>query len=149
MGILAKEIAPSTLESFTVEEIEEIRAEARAAIDAQIKSQRRTELLAAFRREELGKVDPTEEVVDLQVDVPGFAVQGITIDGVQFGQGKMLRVTRRQDASLREIMYRAWQHEIATGRANHKGYHMPVAPAPSNPHIGPATVINDRYFARA
>ena len=112
-------------------------------MDDQIKAQKKAELLKQYTREEKAKSDPNEELVTFTVDVPGFA-RALVIDGVEYQQGQIRTVTRKQYDSMRDIMANAWQHEHSIGGEGNRAFYQ----RPKNESVGPGTVVNTRKFAR-
>lgn len=141
-----KELPASVDVEFTDDELAAIRKEARKQIGDQVKAQKKAALLAQYKKEELGKVDPREELVDVTIDVPGFA-QFICIDGTKYQQGETRQFTRKQAETIRDITANAWKHEKSVGDANSRQYRPPQM-ADSGARVGSNTVINSRYFAR-
>ena len=75
-------------------------------------------------RDEKVKANPDEEIVEVMIDVPGFADR-ITVDGVVFLHGSTYKVSVAKQRSLAEQMSNAWRHEEMTGGANRQEYHKP------------------------
>ena len=132
---------------FTQEEIDVLRAKAKKQIDDQIKKQKEEALLAQFVEEAKRAHDPSEEIVSVQIDVPGFA-KDIRIDGVVYQQGEIREFTVKQAASIRDIMGNMWKHESTVGQANASQYRPVSNHGAGNTTIGPNTVVNTRHFAR-
>ena len=134
---------------LTQAEDDAIRAEARKLIDDQIKAQKKAELLKLYTKEERARVDPSEQIVTLQIDVPGFA-SFVMVDGVQYQQGEIREFTAKQAASIRDIMGRAWEHEGTSGSANSGAYRRPKTDYdPAGGMVsGKGAVVNTRHFAR-
>ena len=94
-------------------------------------------------REENSRIDPNEELVEYTIDLPGYASE-IRVDGVQYIQGETYKFTRRQLASMQEIVQNSWKHEKAVGGANANEYRRP-----RNVAISPNTAIPySGHFAR-
>ncbi|HEY1858664.1 hypothetical protein [Acidocella sp.] len=64
--------------------------------------------------------DPGGEMVTIQIDLAPYAsfgttngkgLPGMSLDGRRFWQGQIVTVKRRVADSIRDIMYRTWQHE--------------------------------------
>jgi hypothetical protein len=112
------------LELLSEEERTAINKEAQALVKEQAAKVARKLYLDQCVREAKAKADPNEEMVDVQVDIPGFADR-IVIDGVVYWQGTTSRVTASQKRAIDEIMCNAWKHERQTGGANASEYHKP------------------------
>ena len=119
-----KPLPPAQLELLSEEERAAIHKEAQALVKEQAAKVARKLYLEQCVREAKAKADPNEEMVDVQIDVPGFADR-IVIDGVVFMQGTTPRVTASQKRAIDEIQCNAWKHERATGGANDIEYHKP------------------------
>lgn len=112
---------------FTAEEIEKIRADAKAAVQAEIRKAEMKRLMAEFEDEEraaagLGpkKGAPIEDGLkySVTVNLPPFADK-INLDNRAYFQGHTYQVGRLVMASLIDQMQLSWQHEDQTlGRFN-------------------------------
>jgi len=126
----------ANLDLLTDKEIEDTRVRAAAKVREKLKKAAQDELLARLEQEELAKLDPAEEMVDVLIDVAGFANR-ITINGVDYMHGEIRTVPRRLALCMQEIMQNTHRHEKAIGDANRDAYKRPG----SYVVIGPNGVI--------
>lgn len=119
-----------TRDMFSIDEISDIFAQQKLKADAEKKAARKkalTEkalhgarieagLVPTSSRDERERQDRMAEMVTLRIDLPdeGAGVhgqKGIYIDQMIYVDGVTYTVPRANADTLREIMYRAWQHE--------------------------------------
>ena len=131
------------IELLSDAEVTALRNEAKAKVGEDAKKAARKAALEAMIREENSRIDPNEELVEYTIDLPGYASE-IRVDGVQYIQGETYKFTRRQLASMQEIVQNSWKHEKAVGGANANEYRRP-----RNVAISPNTAIAySGHFAR-
>ena len=109
---------------FTQDELNKIAAEAEADVKAERKEETRAELLKRHKVLAKRQVDPNEELISVQIDVPGFADR-IVLDGYPYFHGQTVDVPRRVYNTLVDIMQSAHRHEASTGNANRDQYRKP------------------------
>ncbi|MDD5305289.1 MAG: hypothetical protein PHS14_19505 [Elusimicrobia bacterium] len=116
--------APSQSE-FTEAELEALREKARVEVADQRKKAQARELLEQFKEEELARLEPTLEMVEVLIDVPGYT-NYIMVDGRIMNQGEIVTVPAHTAAAIREIVQNAWRHERSNGGAHMKAYMPPT-----------------------
>ena len=109
---------------FTEAELAEIRKQAAEQIQASRRKDKARELLEQFKEEEMARLEPSLEMTDVLIDVPGYT-QYIMVDGRILKQGEIVTVPRQQADSIREIVQSAWRHERSNGGAHMKAYMPP------------------------
>jgi hypothetical protein len=78
-------------------------------LEAQI---REASAVLKFKKDVKPEVKPVEvEYEDIVIDLPPHSSH-LLIDGRQYQQGASYKVTKAQSASMRDIMARAWAHEL-------------------------------------
>lgn len=93
-----------------------IREEARRGATKERKDQLKKMLMEQYLREERCKLDPEQEEVLLNIELPPFADR-IMLDGVIFMHGREYPMSRRKANSINEVMEMAWRHDdVAFGR---------------------------------
>jgi hypothetical protein len=112
------------------EDVEKIRLDVQAQVleerKKQAKDALRQKLLAEERRTQL----PDEDLIELQMNLPGHMDrivldQGHYPNGGVYHHGQTYKVDANKYATLQEIINRAWAHEESTGIPNHRTYRRP------------------------
>jgi hypothetical protein len=111
-------------ELFTAAEKAEIKRQAEEQLASERKKAAAKELLAKYKEEAIAASEPEQALYDVMIDVPGYT-KNIMVDGRCLMQGTIVRVTKLEADSLREIMANAWRHERANGGAFMKEYMPP------------------------
>lgn len=103
-------------------------AELEALANDEVLEERKDVARKAFLRDAIKKAKhrhiPAEKLMSIQIDLPGHADR-IMIDGTVFLHGGIYEVPQTQYDTLRDIVYRAWQHEHEVGGANANLYRKP------------------------
>ena len=118
---------PLTLQNateFTPEEIEKYRKEAEHSVAVRLRAEAAKVLIEKLEREALSRGDPNEEMVEILIDVPGFADR-ITIDGVMYMHNTIATVPEKRAGAMRDIMDKAWRHEREYREPNRETYVRP------------------------
>ena len=98
---------------LTPEEIEEIRAEARATVAKEVKKQKEKAYLEQFLKEERQTFVPEKRLVPIFLQLPGFT-NYIMLDGVQFFHDHVYHVEPGVAQVLAEQVARGHAHEQQT-----------------------------------
>ena len=106
---------------ITEAERESIRDEAKKQAEDEKKKYHREQLFAAYRLEELGKLDPQEELVWITIDVhPGCTINrmeetGISFNGVHYINGRSYPMPRSRAQLLQYQMFVTNRNERLLG----------------------------------
>lgn len=119
----------------------QLRAEARAAVDAEQKALTREQLLRQYIAEERRKRDPQEEMKYITLDLAGHSDR-IMLDGIMYMHGIKYAVPKSKFDTLREIVARGWKHEDEVGGANRDQYQRPRDTHIRNNGYGEGIVTN-------
>lgn len=86
---------------------------------------RKEKAMVAFQakaiREIEQQLEPTQQVQDVHVDLPGHSYR-IALDGICYYHGVIYPVPTTVAQTLKDIMGRAWEHEHEIGGANSDEY---------------------------
>ena len=124
---------------FSPEEIEKYRKEAEHNVAVRLRADAAKLLVERLEREALSKGDPNEEMVEILIDVPGFADR-ITINGTAYLHNTIYTVPARLAADMRAQMHcsvGSWAHEKAYREPNRETYVRPRYRAFDNGAIAP------------
>lgn len=119
--------------SLSEAEMEELRLEAKAKVQAEQKKSLKAAFLAKVLEEERTKYKPGRQIVNFTLDLPGHADR-IILDGKHFFHGVTYKITEDVYRSMMDIQARAWEHENEIGGANRDLY---KGRAPINKIVGP------------
>jgi hypothetical protein len=120
--------------TLTDDEKQLILRKAEDHVVAETKRQQEELFLDVAIRHERRKFKPSEQFIDVLIDLPGHA-QRLLIDGVEYSHGYTYRVPMSMARSMWEQMQRCWNHENEIGGANRNWYR-----SPRNISIGPQHV---------
>src|ERR1700752_1395693 len=114
-------VTPVDKSLVTADEHARLLKEAKAAIEAERHAAAEEAVRKEYMAQERAKFDPTEEMVQLTIDIPAFDNR-ILVDGVPHYHGEVVKVTRKAADSLREQMGRMWELEKTSGNPNLSQY---------------------------
>src|SRR5262249_13481317 len=106
------------------DEKEEIRIRARAAAAKENKKKAEDAYYKQVLEEERRAFEPDMELVQVVIDLPGFA-NWILLDNRVYHQGMVYDVPQVVFSTIVEQMSRAWAHEDEIGNPNRKFYVKP------------------------
>ncbi len=115
---------PADTSLLSDQELLEIELQAQKEYEAEIKEQ----TIAAIKEEKkkelarkslfsAGKDAEGEEIESITIDLAPHSPD-ITLDGRKFFHGMTYKFTKAQAATIKEAMFRTWQHEREIGGAN-------------------------------
>lgn len=113
--------------SLSEDEVAAIRKKARAKLNADKKKDEETRLFEAELRRlkmEEGLVvgGAMDDMVDITIDLAEFATC-LTLDSVAFHHGRTYTVPRHRADTLREMMYRGWEHQNEIDGKSRKSFY--------------------------
>ncbi len=135
-----EEINLQNATEFTPDEIAKYRKEAEHNVAVRLRADAAKLLVERLEREALAKGDPNEEMVEILIDVPGFADR-ITINGTMYLHNTVYTVPAILAGDLRAQMNNrvgSWAHEKAYREPNRETYIRPKFRAFDNGAIAAA-----------
>lgn len=123
------DVMPADKSLITEDELHDIEADAEKEAWAELKEENKEKARTTALKKARGKVRRAarnesahlDEDVTFNIDLPGHADR-IVLDGTIFMHGRTYTRPRRVFDSLREVVFRAWQHEREIGYANGREY---------------------------
>jgi hypothetical protein len=116
---------PFNLQILTDEELQELRAEARTTVLAELSKAARDEYLQKMIKEARSDHIADEEVLHVQIEVAPWS-PGMMIDGTQYFHGYTYQVKKSLACVLFEQMWRTWEHQDQLdGRKRAESYRRP------------------------
>lgn len=123
---MARKPLSTSQSEFTDAELDALREKAKLEVADQRKKAQARELLEQFKEEELARLEPTLEMTEVLIDVPGYT-NYIMVDGRIMNQGEVVKVPSHTAAAIREIVQNSWRHERSNGGAHMKAYMPPTS----------------------
>lgn len=107
------------------DEMDELRAKAKATVEAKYKKIAKDKMLAQLIQEIEQESIPEQQVQPLLIDLAGHSNK-IVIDGRPYYHGMIYNFTQAEYDGAKEIMANSWRHEREVGGANYNHYHKPA-----------------------